>query len=44
MNKKFKLTSESVINAFGVKLFRIKAKISFGTIEKGELGGFVEKE
>ena len=42
--KKYELTSEFVMNAFGTKLFRIKATASFGNVEKGELGGFIEKE
>jgi len=42
--KKFKLTSEFIVNVFGVKLFRIEAIVDFGTIKKGEKGGFVEKE
>lgn len=42
--KKFELTSEFVTNVFGKKLFRIKALIAFGNVEKGELGGFIEKE
>ena len=42
--KKFELTAESKINAFGKKLFRIKALISFGSVEEGETGGWVEKE
>ena len=29
---------------FGVKLFQIKALVAFGSIEKGELGGWIEKE
>ena len=41
--KKFELTSEFV-TFLGKKLFRIKALISFGNVEEGELGGFVEKE
>ena len=28
----------------GGKLFRIKAKINFGAVEAGELGGYIEKE
>ena len=28
----------------GVTLFQIKAEISFGSISKGELGGYIEKE
>ena len=42
--KKFELTAEFVTNVFGKKLFRIKALVAFGNIEKGELGGFIEKE
>ena len=42
--KKFELTAEFVTNAFGRKLFRIKALVAFGNVEKGELGGFIEKE
>ena len=42
--KKFELTSESIVNIFGKRLFRIKALIEFGNVEEGELGGFVEKE
>ena len=42
--KKFELTSETKINIFGKKLFRIKALISFGDVKAGETGGWVEKE
>ena len=42
--KKFELTSETKINIFGKKLFRIKALISFGNVEAGETGGWVENE
>ena len=42
--KKFELTSESIVNIFGKKLFRIKALVEFGNVKEGELGGFVEKE
>lgn len=42
--KKFELTAESKINIFGKKLFRIKALISFGDVEEGEIGGWIEKE
>lgn len=31
--KKFELTSETKINIFGKKLFRIKALISFGDVK-----------
>ena len=41
--KKYELTSETkVIN--GVVLHRIKALESFGRVEKGELGGWIESE
>ena len=42
--KKFELTEESKTSIFGKKLFRIKALVSFGNVEAGELGGYVEKE
>jgi hypothetical protein len=42
-NRKFVLTDES-IEVLGVKLFRIKALKAFSSVEKGELGGFVESE
>ncbi|MCI6384021.1 MAG: hypothetical protein MR845_03455 [Subdoligranulum variabile] len=42
--KKFELTAEFVTNVFGKKLFRVKALVAFGNVEKGELGGFIEKE
>ena len=38
--KKYKLTKE----VFGIKLYRIEATRSFGNVEKGEKGGFIEKE
>jgi carbonic anhydrase/acetyltransferase-like protein (isoleucine patch superfamily) len=41
--KKYGLTAE-FIEQWGKKLFRIKALISFGSVEAGELGGYVEKE
>ena len=44
MNKKFELLLDDTINVFGRKLFRIKAKINFGAVEAGELGGYIEKE
>ena len=41
--KKYELTRETkVIN--GVELHRIKALESFGRVEKGELGGWIESE
>lgn len=42
--KKFELTTESITNAAGKKLFRIKALVEFGDVKAGELGGYVEKE
>ncbi|EHQ88238.1 hypothetical protein [Desulfosporosinus youngiae] len=42
--KKFELTSEFVVNIFGIKLFKIKALIKFGDVDAGELGGYIEKE
>ena len=37
--KKFELTTEFITNFLGTKLFRIKALVEFGKVEKGELGG-----
>lgn len=36
--KKFELTTEFITNAFGKKLFRIKALVEFGDVKAGELG------
>ena len=44
MNKKYELLTDDTIEFFGRKLYRIKAKIDFGTVEAGELGGYIEKE
>ena len=41
-NLKFKLTDETKI-FLGTKLFRIEATASFGNVDKGDKGGFVEK-
>ena len=41
--KKYELTSETKVNN-GVKLHRIKALNSFGDINKGDLGGWIEGE
>ena len=41
--KKFELTTNTKI-FLGKKLFQIKALISFGDVEAGELGGYIEKE
>lgn len=44
MNKKFKLTKETY-TLYGKKLYRIQALIDIdGSVKKGDLGGFVEKE
>ena len=42
--KKFKLTSEFIVDISGVKLFRIKALIELGNVKAGDLGGYIEKE
>ena len=42
--KKYELLIDDTIDVFGVKLFRIKALISFGKVKKGDLGGYLEKE
>lgn len=41
--KKFELTTNTKMH-LGKKLFQIKALISFGDVEAGELGGYIEKE
>ena len=41
--KKFELTTDTKMH-LGRKLFRIKALVSFGDVEAGDLGGYVEKE
>ena len=41
--KKFELTTDIKMH-FGHKLFRIKALVSFGSVAKGELGGYIEQE
>jgi len=43
MNKKYKLTSEKK-EWCGHTLFRIEALASFGSVSKGDKGGFIEKE
>jgi len=40
----YKLTSESIVNVFGVKLFRIELTIDCKWGKKGDKGGFIEKE
>ena len=44
MNKKFELLFDDTIEVLGRKLFRIKAKINFGAVEVGDIGGYIEKE
>ena len=41
--KKYSLTNVTK-EFFGITLFQIKAEISFGSVVKGELGGFIEKK
>ena len=41
--KKYELTTNTKMH-FGHKLFQIKALISFGDVEKGDIGGWIEKE
>lgn len=43
MERKYELTTDTKI-LFGKKLFRIKALLSFGGVEAGELGGYIENE
>ena len=42
--KKYELLVDDTISLFGKTLFRIKAKVTFGNVEEGELGGYIEKE
>ena len=41
--KKFSLTTTTK-TLFGATLFQIRAEMSFGSVSKGDLGGYVEKE
>ena len=41
--KKYELTSETKV-VMGKTLHRIKALVSFGCVDAGELGGWIEKE
>ncbi|GBR74706.1 hypothetical protein NO1_1834, partial [Candidatus Termititenax aidoneus] len=47
-SKKYSLVETDFKMHLGIKLFRIKAEITFstkfGTVEAGELGGYIEKE
>ena len=42
--KKYELLAEKSIDWCGIKLFKIRALISFGIVTEGEEGGYVEKE
>ncbi|WP_434170016.1 hypothetical protein VYP57_00200 [Streptococcus agalactiae] len=42
--KKYELVRDDTINFLGKTLFRIKAKISFSGVTKGDLGGYIESE
>ena len=42
-NKKYELTTNTKV-FLGKKLFQIKALVSFGNVEAGDLGGYIEKE
>ncbi|HEX9060876.1 MAG TPA: hypothetical protein VF941_11910 [Clostridia bacterium] len=41
---KYKLTKNTVVNIFGKTLFQIEALEDFSDVEKGDLGGYIEKE
>ena len=43
-NEKYEILKKKSITIFGKKLFRIKAKMSFGNVKKNEEGGFIESE
>ena len=43
MTKKYSLTKNTKVWS-GITLFQIKAEMSFGSVVKGELGGYIEKE
>ena len=42
-NKKYELLTDDTIELFGRKLYRIRAKIDFGSVKKGQLGGYIGK-
>jgi carbonic anhydrase/acetyltransferase-like protein (isoleucine patch superfamily) len=44
MSKKFTLIKSDKVAWNGEALFQLKASISFGSVKKGELGGYVTKE
>lgn len=41
--KKYELTTNTKMH-MGRTLFQIRAVVSFGSVKKGELGGYIEKE
>ena len=41
--KKFELTTDFIVDPFEKKLFRIKALVDFGSVNAGDIGGYVEK-
>lgn len=43
-SKKYKLETNSFVNNDGTTIYRIRALKSFGNVQKGDLGGFIEKE
>jgi len=43
-NNKYTLLENDTIEVNGLKLYRIKAKKSFGNVTKGDLGGFIEND
>ena len=44
MAKKYELVLDDTISLWGWKLFRIRALMSFGSVEVGDLGGYIQKE
>ena len=44
MEKKYELLKDDFIEVDGRKLYRIRALKGFGYVEKGELGGYIERE
>ena len=44
MSKKYELVVDDTITFWGWKLFRIKALISFGSVDAGDLGGYIHTE
>jgi hypothetical protein len=42
--KKYKLLKNDTISLYGTPLYRIQALRSFGSVKKGELGGYIESK